>query len=163
MSCCWLGIGAERGEVGSIQKTDTVFRHTRNVWRNQVAFGAFDEDVFYDLFVACFKRLCCAPDEGIFVEEDQHERGILYPHQPPSAGDDDEPHMSAVFENGEGRTFIAMNGAWSIYCKGWTSPQDSDIRLVLRGETLLKALVELRPVTWTPTRFRVIASTFPGW
>ena len=45
---------------------------------------------------------------------------MLHPHLGPPYDDaNNDPAMACVFANGEGKTFIAMDGAWSVRCKAW--------------------------------------------
>ena len=138
----------------------------------KLAFGdAFDQDRFELLFEACFTQLTQENGgTGIFVEEDQHERGVLYPHLgPPYDDENDDQCMACVFNNGEGRTFVAMDGAWSVRCKAWIDghhhSDHQDFHVILTGETLLRVIVELRPDDWQPEAgiYSVVESTCPFW
>ena len=142
----------------------------------------FDELEFERLFEEVFRQLCAEPDGAIYMEEDQHERGLLYPHLPPIEGDGQEEGedglefwandvFAAVCMDGEGRTFISMDGGWAVRTKGWIGGHAAgaddlnDLHIIMTGEALLRAVVELRPNEWAPQGgvFRVVESSCPFW
>ena len=138
----------------------------------KLAFGdSFDQEQLELLFEACFARLAPAGSAGIFAEEDQHDRGVLHPNLGPPYDDaNDEQDMACVFSNGEGRTFIAIDGSWSVRCKAWVDGPHSqedhqDFHVILTGEQLLRVVVELRPEEWLPDAgiYSVVESTCPFW
>jgi hypothetical protein len=150
--------------------------------RVQLAFD-FDQcntDLLEDLFETLFAQLC-VPEAGIHFEEDQHECGVLYPHLDPIDGDGqsfDEDGLcewghgvlACILMNGEGRTFTAMDGSWSLRTKGWVGggnggPDETDCHIILTGEALLRAAVELGSDVLMPDGgfYRPVGSTCPFW